>query len=141
GVLPLGTINVFAREIGMPLDLRHAWAVIRHGRELAIDLPQVELGGTDKPERRRFAQLAGAGLDAQAVKLVDWNLKKKIGCFAYGVAALKALRAKPSKISTEHASQPTTIIGEQVLIGNGRFYGGPFAVFPNAKLSDGLLDV
>jgi diacylglycerol kinase family enzyme len=31
--------------------------------------------------------------------------------------------------------------GEQVLIGNGRLYGGPFAVFPEAKLSDGLLDV
>jgi len=138
-VLPLGTVNVFAREIGMPLDLRRAWAVIRRGRESAIDLPQVEFGAPDKPQRRWFAQLAGAGLDAHAVELVDWNLKKKIGFFAYVVGALRALRATQSKISTEHNSQ--TMTGEQVLIGNGRLYGGPFAVFPEASLSDGLLDV
>ncbi len=139
GVLPLGTINVFAREIGMPLDLHRAWAVIRRGRESAIDLPQAEFGAPAQPQRRWFAQLAGAGLDAHAVALVDWNLKKRIGFFAYGVAVLKALRAKQSRISTEHHSQPMT--GEQVLIGNGRLYGGPFAVFPRAKLTDGLLDV
>jgi len=139
GVLPLGTINVFAREIGMPRDLRGAWAVIRRGRESAIDLPQVEFGATGKSQRRWFAQLAGAGLDAHAVELVDWNLKKKIGFFAYVVAALKAMRATQSKISTQDVLQPMT--GEQVLIGNGRLYGGPFAVFPEAKLSDGLLDV
>ena len=138
-VLPLGTVNVFAREIGMPLDLRRAWAVIRRGRESAIDLPHVEFGAPDKPQRRWFAQLAGAGLDAHAVELVDWNLKKKIGFFAYVVGALRALRATQSKISTEHNSQ--TMTGEQVLIGNGRLYGGPFAVFPEANLSDGLLDV
>src|SRR5436190_7300156 len=139
GVLPLGTVNVFAREIGMPLSLRRAWEVIRRGRESAIDLPQVEFGAPAKSQRRWFAQLAGAGLDAHAVELVDWNLKKKTGYLAYVVAGLKALRAKQSKISTELDSQPMT--GEQVLIGNGRFYGGPFAVFPEAKLTDGLLDV
>jgi len=139
GVLPLGTINVFAREIGMPLDLRRAWAVIRRGRESAIDLPEVEFVATGKSQRRWFAQLAGAGLDAHAVELVDWNLKKKIGFFAYVVAASKAMRAPQSKISTEHDSQPMT--GEQVLIGNGRLYGGSFAVFPEANLADGLLDV
>src|SRR5438128_3635461 len=138
-VLPLGTVNVFAREIGMPLDLRRAWAVIRRGRESAIDLPQVEFGAPDKPQRRWFAQLAGAGLDAHAVELVDWNLKKKIGFFAYVVAALKAMRATQSKISTEDVLQPMT--GEQVLIGNGRLYGGSFALFPEAKLSDALLEV
>ena len=84
-------------------------------------------------------ELAGAGLDAHAVELVNWNLKKRIGFFAYVVAALKALRAKQSMISTQHDSQSMT--GEQVLIGNGRLYGGSFAVFPEAKLSDGLLDV
>ena len=139
GMLPLGTVNVFAREIGMPLNLHRAWAVIRRGRESAIDLPQVEFGAKDKSQRRWFAQLAGAGLDAHAVELVDWQLKKKTGYLAYVVAGLKALRAQQSTISTEYNSQPVT--GEQVLIGNGRLYGGPFPVFPEAKLTDGLLDV
>jgi YegS/Rv2252/BmrU family lipid kinase len=139
GVLPLGTVNVFAREIGLPMDLRRSWEVIRRGHESAIDLPRVEFGAPDHRQRRWFAQLAGAGLDAHAVELVNWNLKKKTGYLAYVVAGLKALRAKQSKISMEHDAQP--MIGEQVLIGNGRLYGGPFAVFPEAKLSDGLLDV
>ena len=76
GVLPLGTINVFAREIGMPLDLHRAWAVIRRGRESPIDLPRVEFGAAGNSQRRWFVQLAGAGLDAHAVELVDWRLKR-----------------------------------------------------------------
>jgi len=139
GVLPLGTVNVFARDLGMPLDWRRAWAVIRRGRVATLDLPQVEFTANGEPQRRYFAQLAGAGLDARAVELVNWNLKKKIGFFAYVAAGLKALRAEPSRISVEGLLHPTT--GEQVLIGNGRLYGGPFVVFPEAKLSDGLLDV
>jgi diacylglycerol kinase (ATP) len=139
GVLPLGTINVFARELGMPLDLKRAWAAVRRGRERIIDLPRVEYAANGQRERRYFAQLAGAGLDARAVELVSWSHKKRIGFFAYVVAALKALRAEQSRISTEGVPCPVT--GEQVLIGNGRLYGGSFAVFPEAELSDGLLDV
>ena len=138
-VLPLGTINVFARELGLPLDVNRAWAAIRRGRVMAIDLPQVEFVAGGGPQRRFFAQLAGAGLDARAVELVNWNLKKKIGFFAYVVAALKALRGPQSSIIAEGVLAPVT--GEQVLIGNGRLYGGSFPVFPEAKLTDGLLDV
>jgi diacylglycerol kinase family enzyme len=83
--------------------------------------------------------LAGAGLDAHAVELVDWRLKRRLGFFAYVVAGLKAMRADQSKITTQDVSQRIT--GEQVLVGNGRLYGGPFAVFPQANLCDGLLDV
>ncbi len=139
GVLPLGTINVFARDLGLPLDWRRAWGTIRKGRVSVIDLPEVEFTVNGASQRRYFVQLAGAGLDARAVELVNWNLKKTIGFFAYVVAALKAMRVRQSPITTEGVLNPAT--GEQVLIGNGRLYGGPFVIFPEAKLSDGLLDV
>src|SRR5262245_30714533 len=47
-VMPLGTVNVFARELRMPLDFRRAWSAIKQAREAVIDLPQVEFkqGGT-----------------------------------------------------------------------------------------------
>jgi len=138
-VLPLGTVNVFARELEMPLHLNRAWSVIRRGRESSIDLPQVEFSANGQRHRRYFAQLAGAGFDARAVELVDWELKKRIGFFAYVVAGLKALRADQPQISTEGGPQP--VAGEQVLVGNGRLYGGSFAIFSKAKLCDGLLDV
>ncbi len=138
-VLPLGTVNVFARELGMPLNLDRAWATILRGRETSIDLPQVEFTADGRRQRRYFVQMAGAGVDARAVELVNWELKKKIGFFAYVVAALTSMRAEHPRISTEGAGHAAS--GEQVLIGNGRFYGGPFAIFSEAKLSDGLLDV
>src|SRR5882762_3501113 len=42
GVLPLGTANVFARELKIPLKVERAWEVLQRGRELIIDLPRVE---------------------------------------------------------------------------------------------------
>lgn len=137
-VLPLGTVNVFARELGMPLNWKRAWAAILQGREARIDLPQAEFSAKGTTQRRYFAQMAGAGLDARAVELVNWELKKKIGYLAYVVAGLKALRGPQSGISTEGARQAPT--GEQVLIGNGRLYGGSFAIFAKADPADGLLD-
>jgi YegS/Rv2252/BmrU family lipid kinase len=139
GVLPLGTVNVFARELGIPRRFEPAWQTIRQGREMRIDLPAVEYGDNEAPQRRCFGQLAGAGLDARAIKLVNWPLKKKIGSLAYVVAGLRAL-FQPSPAITVTAGQ-RQVKGELVLIGNGRLYGGEFQLFPRADLCDGLLEV
>lgn len=138
-VLPLGTVNVFARELGLPLQLRPAWQAIMSGRERSIDAPFAEFSTAQGPQRRHFAQLAGAGLDARAISLVDWQLKKHIAQFAYVLAGLKAMRAPNPLISVTANHQ--TIQGELVLIGNGRFYGGSLPMFPAAQLDDGLLDL
>jgi len=138
-VLPLGTVNVFARELGLPLSLREAWGVLERGRETSVDLPSAEYTRAGQPSRRCFAQLAGAGLDARAVELVDWGLKKRIGPLAYFAAGLKALREPQGEITA--AASGRTRSGELVLIGNGRLYGGAFPLFAQADLSDGLLDV
>jgi len=139
GVLPLGTVNVFARELGLSTRLDTAWAVIRQGRETRIDLPAIEHRAEGVPQRGYFAQLAGAGLDARAIELVNWQLKKKIGPLAYVVAGLKALMGSQSKITA--AGGGHSAVGELVLIGNGRLYGGDYQVFPQADLRDGLLEV
>ena len=99
GMLPLGTVNVFARELKIPLRLEHAWEVLRRGNETKIDLPQVEFSVNGKTRRRYFIQLAGAGFDARAIELVDWQHKKKIGPLAYIVAGLKALRENRPQIT------------------------------------------
>jgi YegS/Rv2252/BmrU family lipid kinase len=139
GVLPLGTINVFARELGLPTTFDAAWRVIEAGREQLIDLPNVEFHKDGQPTRQVFAQLAGAGLDSRAIELVDWELKKKVGPMAYVVAGFKALTEPKQKIIASSASDGGQ--GELVLIGNGRFYGGSFVLFPDASMDDGLLDV
>jgi diacylglycerol kinase (ATP) len=139
GVLPLGTVNVFARELKIPLRLKSAWEILRRGHELKIDLPRVEFSANGKTERRYFVQLAGAGLDARAIELVSWQLKKKAGPLAYVVAGLQALAEKQSKIIVR--ANGKILEGELALIGNGKFYGGSIAIFPQADLHDGLLDV
>ncbi len=139
GVLPLGTVNVFARELEIPMKLKAAWETISRGRETRIDLPRVEFTSNGAPQSRYFAQLAGAGLDARAIELVEWELKKRFGPLAYVLAGLRALLGAPSKITATADGQVAT--GGLVLIGNGRLYGGPFRLFPQADLRDGLLDL
>ena len=139
GVLPLGTVNVFARELKIPLRIERAWDVLQRGREMRIDLPRVEFSANGTRQQRYFVQLAGAGFDARAIELVDWEHKKKIGPLAYVIAGFRALRESQPKITMCAGGQNVT--GEFVLVGNGRLYGGPVKTFPQADLRDGLLDI
>jgi diacylglycerol kinase family enzyme len=61
GILPMGTINVFAMELGLPAnDLEHCWEIVQAGNIRLVDLPSAN--------GKYFVQLGGIGLDAQAVK-------------------------------------------------------------------------
>ena len=139
GVLPLGTVNVFAKELGMPNNFTAAWAILQKGREILIDLPEAEHTVAGQTQRRFFAQMAGAGLDSRAIELVDLEQKKRIGALAYVVAGWKALRSPKPQIVVSAGQE--SMGGELVLVGNGRFYGGTYRLFPSADLRDGLLEV
>jgi len=143
GVLPLGTVNVFARDMKIPLKLEYAWEVLRRGHERILDLPHVEFSQNGGSKKQFFVQLAGAGLDARAIELVSWSEKKKLGPLAYVSAGLKALREKKPRIRARENSPAanSSIEGELVMIGNGKLYGGTFQMFPEAEFNDGLLDV
>ena len=138
GVLPLGTVNVFARELKIPLKLERAWRVLKRANEMKIDLGRAEFHEDGKPTQRYFMQLAGAGLDARAIELVSWKLKKSAGPLAYLVAGFQALTEKQARITAK--ADGKEISGELLLLGNGRFYGGPFEIFPDAGLCDGRLE-
>ncbi len=138
-VIPLGTVNVFALEAGIPSDPEIAWELIEQGKEILIDLPEITFQARDGVKSRYFLQMAGAGLDARAVELVDWGLKKRVGSLAYVWAGLKALMRSQSAIQVSTKTKSTS--GELVIISNGKFYGGQFTFCPDAKYTDGLLDV
>jgi diacylglycerol kinase (ATP) len=138
GVLPLGTVNVFAKELQLPQDFAGAWAAIQRGNEMIIDAPWAEYSAEGRVVRRYFAQLAGAGLDSRAVELVNWELKKRLGFVSYVVAGFQALAEKLPPIEVSNGRE--TVRGELVLIGNGKFYGGRFVMFPQADLADGVLE-
>ena len=139
GLLPLGTVNVFARELRLPLEPLDAWQVVLRGRETRVDLPRARWRAGDGERGRWFCQLAGAGLDARAIELVNWEWKKRIGPLAYVLAGLQALRERQPTI--EVRAGEARVDGELALLGNGRLYGGNYALFPAASLADGRLEV
>ena len=133
GLLPIGTMNVFATELGLPVNnLELCWEIVNGDSIRAVDLP--------KANQKFFVQLAGVGLDAQVVKETSSNLKKNFGPLSYVISAVQIAARKPPKlfIQSEDASIDE---GSFVLVGNGRLYGGPFPFFKHAALDDGLLDV
>jgi YegS/Rv2252/BmrU family lipid kinase len=133
GLLPIGTMNVFANELGLPVhDLELCWKVIKNGSIRTVDLP--------KANQKFFVQLAGVGLDAQVVKETSLQLKRNFGPLSYLISAAQIAARQPPRLFI-HSEDASIQEGSFVLVGNGRFYGGPFPFFKQAAIDDGLLDV
>ncbi|PYK64498.1 MAG: diacylglycerol kinase [Verrucomicrobia bacterium] len=133
GLLPIGTVNVFAMELGLPLrNLELCWDIIQGDNVRLVDLPSAN--------GRFFVQLAGVGLDAQVVKETSLAFKRSFGPLSYLISAAQIAARQPPKLFIESES---TSVDEAsfVLIGNGRLYGGPFPFFKHAVIDDGLFDV
>jgi diacylglycerol kinase family enzyme len=92
-----------------------------------------------RANQQYFVQLAGVGLDAQVVQATSWNFKKNFGPLSYLISAAQIAANKPPRLYVEADEQ--TREGSFVLIGNGRYYGGPIAFFKEARIDDGKLDV
>jgi diacylglycerol kinase (ATP) len=133
GLLPIGTMNVFATELGLPVhDLERCWNIVQGEHTRVVDLAQAN--------QKFFVQLAGVGLDAQVVKETSTKLKRNFGPLSYLISAAQIAARRPPRLFIE--SEDAAIDeGSFVLVGNGRLYGGPFPFFKHAALDDGLLDV
>ena len=141
GIIPLGTINVFAKELQIPEQLDAAWQVIEEGQIRQVDLPVLEARSKEgQPFHRAFVQLGGAGVDSMAIAYLSWRLKTWIGPFAYAVAGLQALCTRGIRVQVRFPSGETDQ-GRLVLFGNGERYGGDLSMFPGADMTDGQLDV
>jgi len=133
GILPVGTMNVFASEMGIPQgDLDAAWKIIADGLAVNVDLPCAN--------EARFLQLAGIGLDAEVVRKTTAESKRTLGPLSYLLTLLQVAAARPSRVFL-NSDGGLRKEGAFVLIGNGRLYGGPFPIFKQASPCDGLLDV
>ncbi len=133
GVLPMGSVNVFAMELGLPLhNLQRCWDVIEGTNIRLVDLPSAN--------GKCFVQLAGVGLDAQVVKETSLAFKRSFGPLSYLISAAQIAARQPPKLFIE--SEDTSVEeGSFVLIGNVRLYGGPFPFFKHAISDDGLFVV
>ena len=75
GIVPAGTANLLATDLGIPQDIEAAVDIALHGRRRAFDLGAVN--------GERFAVMAGVGFDARMIRDADSSLKARVGRAAY----------------------------------------------------------
>ena len=139
GLVPVGTGNLLARNLDLPLDEAGAIDVAFSGRTRCIDLVEVR---ADNGEPQHFAVMAGLGVDAMTMEETDTDLKDKIGSAAYFVAAAKALGRLPLKLTVRLDDRRRLRRRAMVcLIGNVGELRGNLVLIPGAQPDDGLLDL
>ncbi len=139
GIVPLGTGNLLARNLGLPLHPYDAVEVAMSGQDRAVDV--VALAGDDLDEGC-FMVMAGLGLDAAIMAGAPDELKARMGWPAYVVSALRQLRypAVHVEISVD-GSAPVRRRARTVVIGNVGFLQAGIPLLPDARIDDGLLDI
>ncbi|MRH89169.1 YegS/Rv2252/BmrU family lipid kinase [Nocardia sp. SYP-A9097] len=146
GLVPGGTGNDLAREVGIPDDTAAAVDTVLRGRTRTIDLGTVQAETADRP--MWFATVTGTGFDAR-VTLRANEMRWPKGPMRYTAAALLELVGKlavPYRIEL-HGSpdHPDGTVIERdaimVAVGNTRTYGGGMLITPDAVIDDGLLDL
>jgi len=134
-VLPSGTANVLAREVGLPLDPVQALEVALKG-----PVRWVDLGVLNARVSHHFLLMAGVGFDAYVVLKCNARVKKVLGIGAYYEAVFRCLLTYPFyefQVKTESESFPAT----SCVIANSKNYGGGLVLAPDASISDGILNV
>ena len=134
-IIPAGTANLFASNLGIPQDIEEAVAVGLRGDRHEFDVGRFN--------GERFAVMAGAGFDAAMIRdSGDGGLKERIGRAAYVWSGSENLRSKPFRATIE-VDGAEWYKGEAtcILLGNvGKLVGG-VEVFEDARPDDGKLEV
>ena len=133
-ILPAGTANLLATNLGIPKELAAAVQIGLHGGRRRLDV------GVMNGER--FAVMGGAGFDANIMKDVDSGGKKRLGRLAYFRSSVRAMRGQAVQMKIR-VDGTTWFEGEAsaVLLGNVGTVTGGFKVFPDASAEDGRLEV
>jgi diacylglycerol kinase (ATP) len=133
GLMPLGSIMNVARTLWVPRVLKDAARTIAEGKVLAMDMGRID--------DRFFLEAAGVGLDAGL-----FGYFERLESGGHGLrtlrAALRFLRQLGSpRISLEYDNGRLETRAPMVSIANGPYVGAAYAIGPNARIDDGLLDV
>ena len=135
-IIPLGTANVLARELGLGFSAAAVAASIVAGRALAMRPGAASMDGA----ARHFSLMAGAGFDAHVVAGVSATLKRRWGKIAYVWRSMvEASRYRPVRYLVEIDGQRYE--AASVIVTRGRLYAGPYVVAPLASLADPRLHV
>ena len=134
-VLPFGTVNVWSREMGIPLDGSGAREVLLHGKKRRIDLGQMN--------DRYFLLMGGIGLDGEIAHAVEKKGLKRLGVLGYLLTSIWYGSGYPGfRVQLKFGGRVIKTRALQIVIGNTQLYGGGTVKFTwQAKCDDGLLDL
>ncbi|WP_377488365.1 diacylglycerol kinase family protein [Microlunatus sp. GCM10028923] len=139
GLIPAGTGNLLAKNIGIPLDEDEALQVALDGADRPIDLVKLTI---DNRTVDHFAVMAGIGIDAVIMEATNPDLKKAVGSAAYFVSAAKNAGHPALHATIQVDDDPPLRRRAHVLvIGNVGFLQANIPLIPDAAPDDGLLDV
>lgn len=132
-IIPMGTGNLLARNIGLPMGLDEALAIALGSVQQAIDVGRVN--GT------LFVVMAGLGLDARMLDDTSDTLKKRIGWLAYAISAVRHLGDRPMRVTIgADGGRRRRLRATAVIVGNVGWLRGGLPLLPDARPDDGMLD-
>jgi diacylglycerol kinase family enzyme len=142
GIIPIGTGNVLARNLKLPLTLEGSTKRALEGSAYAIDLGVAKVIRPDgKLEEFFFTGIAGVGMDARLMQNTQDDLKKKVGWIAYIEGGIRSLPLKFERFDVSIAGQTRTLKSYSLLVGNVGWLPGAISMMPDARLDDGQLDL
>jgi YegS/Rv2252/BmrU family lipid kinase len=132
-IIPMGTGNLLARNIGLPMGLDEALAVALGGAQRPIDAGLVN--------GALFVVMAGLGLDARMLSGTSEPLKKRLGWLAYAVSAVRHLGDRPMRVTiSADGGRRRRMRASAVIVGNVGWLRGGLPLLPDARPDDGMLD-
>jgi len=142
-VIPRGTGWDFARTYRIPRRLEDAVAVARDGRTRAIDLGRARYRDWEGSEAESyFANVASAGMSGAIAKRANETSKALGGKISYAWATLTVFaRWRNDEVRVTVDGEARTGRMHDVVVANGRFFGGGMMICPDAEPDDGLFDV
>jgi YegS/Rv2252/BmrU family lipid kinase len=134
GIIPLGTANDLARTLSIPADPVAAADVIIAGRQRRIDLGLVN--------GKHFFNVATMGLGVGVTRRLTHERKRRWGVLAYLFAGIELLaHVRPFTVDIETENDKFRVRTVQVMVGNGKYFGGGLTVDEAATIDDGLLNL
>ncbi len=139
GIIPAGTGNLLAKNLGIPLDERAAMEVAFAGVTRSIDVVEVTI---DDDRTEHFVVMAGIGVDASIIRSTNPELKRAVGSAAYFLSAARhANHPALHATITVDDHEPFRRRAHVLVIGNVGFLQGNIPLIPDAKPDDGLIDM
>ena len=135
GVLPYGTGNIWAREMGIPLQIMDARKVLLNGQIRSVDLGRCN--------DRFFLLMAGIGIDGAVTQAIEKRPLKRLGALGYLLVATWLGLGYPSFQARLRVNnkRPVKLRALQIIVGNTQLYAGALKFTWEAKCDDGQLDV